>query len=95
MQNKKILFFCDNLSVVSIVNNQTSPDNNLMELVRHLVLTCLKNNIVFRAKHIPGVQNKISDAISRWQMDKFRQLAPHADKDPTPLPQEFLVFCQT
>ena len=37
--------------------------------------------------HIAGVNNSIADALSRFQMQKFHQLAPDADdNEPTPTP---------
>ena len=43
-------------------------------------------NIVFRAVHVCGASNKIADALSRFQFQKFHQLAPEADLDSTPVP---------
>ena len=33
-----------------------------------MVLICLTHNILFKAKHIPGVQNKLADSLSRLQV---------------------------
>ena len=49
-----------------------------MKLVRYFVLVCLRDNVAIKAKHIPGVQNNIADALSRSQMARFRHLAPSA-----------------
>jgi len=57
-----------------------------MRLVRFFVLQCLKLNIAFYAKHIPGSQNDIADALSRFQMGRFREVAPTADAEATPVP---------
>ena len=38
-----------------------------MDLLRHLTLLTLKNNIDMRAKHIPGQYNEIADSLSRFQ----------------------------
>ena len=69
LTNSKILFHCDNIAVVSIVNNQTSKDKLIMKLVRPLVLLLLQFNINFKAVHIAGVKNVLADAISRYQVD--------------------------
>lgn len=59
-----------------------------MVFVRKLVSICLHHNIVFKAKHIPGIRNKLADALSRLQVQTFRQLAPpHTDPVPTEIPQ--------
>ena len=54
LQNKKILFMSDNVSVVQIINKQTFKEKLIMRLIRRLVLSSLRYNIHFRAKHIPG-----------------------------------------
>ena len=36
-------------------------------------LTLLKHNILFRTRHIPGVDNTDADYISHFQVDQFRQ----------------------
>nr|XP_016847764.1 PREDICTED: uncharacterized protein LOC103278285 [Anolis carolinensis] len=39
-------------------------------------------------QYIPGVHNEVADALSRFQDDRFRSLAPEADLQPTIFPQE-------
>ena len=84
--NKRVLFWSDNQTVVSVVNAQTSKCPMIMFLVRQLVLICLRHNIRFRARYVPGERNNIADALSRFQASRFRQLAPGADHEATPLP---------
>lgn len=86
IKNKFINFHTDNLSLVSIINKQTSRDPLIMGLVRRLVITCLSYNINFRAKHIMGSKNVLADALSRQEIRKFRQKAPWADQIPTDVP---------
>ena len=57
-----------------------------MDLVRPLVLRCMELNTEIKAKHIKGIDNSIADAISRYNMQAFRNLAPHADPHPTLIP---------
>lgn len=92
LKNKKILFFCDNIAVVAILNASTTKDPVTMPLVRDFVLTCLTNNILLRAKHIPGRHNLIPDMLSRSQISKALQLAPWLDRAPTPIPNHFLPW---
>jgi hypothetical protein len=40
------------------------------------VLACLNFNILFRARHVPGVKNVLADSLSQLQVTKFKQLAP-------------------
>ena len=60
-----------------------------MCLVRILALRCLRLNILIKASHLPGCQNDICDALSRFQLSRFRELAPEADLTPCQVP-EFL-----
>lgn len=83
---KAIWLFTDNLSLVSIINNQTSRDPQIMALIRILVLNCLQHNIMVRATHIPGAQNVLADALSRSQVELFKTLLPSADRLPTTVP---------
>ena len=67
-----------------------------MPFLRPRVLSELQNKIQFRAKHVPGIDNKIADAVSRKQWESFRRLATNADKDPRPIPEPFqLLLLQT
>ena len=86
LASKRILFWCDNQAVVSIINKQTSKCPLIMPLVRLLVLRCLEFNILFKAKYVPGLENGIADSLSRFQLDRFRLLAPFADPTMTVLP---------
>lgn len=88
--NKRILFFCDNESVVNIVNSKQSRIPRVMDLVRHLTLLTLKHNLYVKVRHIEGKRNEIADSISRFQMARFRQLAPYADPIPFPVSQALL-----
>ena len=61
-----------------------------MDLVRHLTLLTLRFNFCIRAEHIEGKRNDIAASLSRFQMDRFRELAPHANRDPCLVPSELL-----
>ena len=76
MRNQRIIFFTDNAALVDIINKTSSRDATIMVFVRRLVLTCLKYNILFRARHVPGIHNELADSLSRLQVSKFKQLAP-------------------
>ena len=87
MQNRCILFFTDNEALVHVINKQSCRDKRLMSFVRKLVSVCLRNNIVFRAKHVPGSRNCLADALSRLQITTFHRLAPSSmDPLPTEIP---------
>ena len=68
------------------VNKQTSKPPEVMTLFRKLVLNTLLLNITLKAHYINTKSNAFADSISRCQWHRFRNLAPQADSDPTPLP---------
>lgn len=57
-----------------------------MHLVRRFVISCMKYNLLIQAVHVPGRLNQLPDTLSRFQIAKFRSLAPWMDKQPTPVP---------
>ena len=87
MQNRCILFLTDNEALVYVINKQSCKDKNLMFFVRKLVLVCLQNNILFKAKHVRGVYNTLADSLSRLQVETFKRLAPvYMEREPTDIP---------
>ena len=87
MKNRRVLFFTDNEALVHVINRQSCRDRDLMFFVRELVLVCLRHNVHFKAKHTPGLHNKLADSLSRLQLQTFRQLAPaHMHPFPTEIP---------
>ena len=86
LTGKKVVFRSDNQGVVAIISKQTSPCPDITRLVRHFVLLCMEWNISFRSLHIPGVENEIADALSRFQDSRFRKLAPDADPSGVEIP---------
>ena len=86
-KNQSICFMTDNEALVHIINKQTSRDPRVMTLLRKLVLCCLRLNVHFTARHVPGRENVLADKLSRSQVDSFKVAAPWADQTPTPLPQ--------
>lgn len=88
--NKRVMFHTDNKALVSILNKKTSKSKRVMGLIRPFVLHTMLNNMQFKAAHIEGRLNTVSDAISRKQWQRFRTLAPEADAEMTRVPREFL-----
>lgn len=85
---RRIIFHCDNMATVHILNKGRSPCKSIMKLMRKLVITAIINNFSYRAVFLPGRTNSIADALSRFQLERFRQLAPQAAATPCPLPVE-------
>ncbi len=86
LRNKKIVFHCDNMAVVHILNTMTSKSETVMFLVRRLAILCFHSNMVLKAVHVAGYNNGICDALSRLQLSKFRERAPAADPEPCSVP---------
>ena len=83
---KRVEFCSDNTAVVEVLRSGTSRDSNLMVLLRHLSLLAARHSFVFTARHIPGKSNAIADAISRFEFQRFHQLAPYASPTATSVP---------
>ena len=90
MSNQCVSLFTGNAALVDIINRQTSKHPMIMILVRDLVLTSLSHNILFRAYHVPGVDNTRADLISRLQIVEFRKAFLDADPEPTHVPETLL-----
>ena len=90
--NQKITLFCDNQSVVHMINNNSSKCKNCMVLIRFLVLLSLKHNVKITASHVRGEANKFADFLSRGKYKQFRQLAREEGRSfermNTPVPQQ-------
>ena len=80
---RKLLVHCDNASVVSVMASGTARDPFVMHLVRDIFFTAAKGQFIIFVQHIFGVDNGLADSLSRLQEDRFRKLAPSADKQPT------------
>lgn len=77
--NRSVLFYTDNEALVFVLNKQSSKNSQIMKLIRFLVLKALKYNILFRAKHIRGVDNIMADCLSRLDLQGFRRRATQLD----------------
>ena len=89
---KKIVFVCDNLSAVHILLHARSRCLAIMKLICTLTWTAATNNFHFTARHLSGDRNKTADSLSRLLLQRFRELAPGADKEPQicPPPEQLI-----
>lgn len=76
--NRHIHFSCDNQAVVSIIITKSSKIPCIMDLLRLITLLNLQHNFTLTAVHLAGLQNGVTDSLSHFQMDRFRELAPEA-----------------
>ena len=85
-----VSYFSLNAAVVDIVDKQTSRQIDIMVLLRDLVLSCQRHNILFQALHIPGLQNSSEDYLSRSQVVNFKNIFPEAEESPTQIPENLM-----
>ena len=91
-QNQSIIIFCDNESVVYMINSSSSKCKNCMVLIRLIVLKCLLHNVRLTAAHVQGVLNKSADLLSRLKYKEFKRYSKQQGKNfnnhPDELPPE-------
>lgn len=74
---RRVLFACDNLTAVHIINAGSSRNDALASCLRRIAMLASLYDFDFRAVHIPGSANVLADALSR------SILAPSSDAWPT------------
>lgn len=91
---KRIIIHTDNQPITDVWQAGTSKSPQLMVLVRAIFFEAANHQFSLSLKHIPGVQNTIADYISRFQVQKFKALAPDTDTSPTTLPTRVIQLLQ-
>ena len=89
--HRHIMFQVDNESVVHILNSRTSPDPNIMHLLRCLLKVEACFSFTFAAIHVPGKNNGIADALSRFNFQAFHSQVPQAKMFPILIPLQLLA----
>ena len=84
--NSRIVLFCDNQSVLVMVNNTSSRCRQCMVLIRILVLHSLQVNTRVFAKYINTKSNTRSDWLSHGKISQYLNTFAHDDK-PTEVPE--------
>ena len=74
-KNSRIALFCDNESVVHMLNNQSSKCRNCMVLIRMITLQYLTSNVRLYAKHVRTHLNGRADALSRGKIQVFHNIS--------------------
>lgn len=75
---KNMLVFCDNEATVNIINKGRSSVLFINRFIRRLTWISVMNNFTIKATHVPGLDNKIADSLSRFNFQEFRRLCPGA-----------------
>ena len=79
MKGKKVMYFCDNMAVVHILQSGVSKDAHLMDLVRELFYIAAKHGFEWSAKYLTTDSNGIADSLSRLDLARFQLLAPRME----------------
>ena len=72
LRNQRIILFCDNQAVVTMINNTTAKCQNCMILIRMLILRSLWNNTRIFCRWVAGRDNTRSDLLSRQKIQQFK-----------------------
>ena len=76
MMNRRVTIFCDNKSVVHMVNNLASTCIQCRKLIRILTIDGIRSNHHLSVQPVRTENNGMVDTISRLNWTKFWKLAP-------------------
>jgi hypothetical protein len=66
---------------------------NSKKAIDKVLLMCAATyNFAIYSEHLPGKLNFLADSLSRFQIEKFRQLAPDSEATATPCPEYLRCF---
>ena len=91
-KNRRIVLFCDNESVVHMINQSSSSCRNCMVLIRLLTAESIYRNVRIYAKHVRTKLNGKADALSRLDFKRFWNIAENMNCEPSSLPEEIWPF---
>ena len=90
-RNQRVILFCDNKSVVDMINVTSTSCKNCTVLIRIIVLKGLMENVRVFARHVEGAKNVLADSLSRNKLalfwEKCEEKGKLMDKEPTPVPE--------
>ncbi len=64
----KVQIFCDNEASVKVINSGKTTDMFMASCLRELWLEVSRFKFELRAIHLPGVDNRVADWLSRWEV---------------------------
>ena len=87
---KRLVVNCDNEASVTVLNTGRSRDPFLQACLRELAFVTARFEVEIRGNHVPGVTNRIPDALSRWDLDPKFLLEFHRLVGPEPVHDTFV-----
>ena len=96
-KGQKIRIYCDNQSVVDVINSSKTKDAFMATCLRELWLVVSLNEFELRAVHLPGEDNRVADWLSRWHLgtkyqDAFNAFAAGSVYEDILIYEEFFKF---
>ena len=91
-RNLRILVLCDNEATVKLLNKGYTSCEPAATMLRKIVFQCMTHNFKLTAQHIPGVDNSVADALSRFKFEYFFKLRPSAEPNMTAVPDDMHSF---
>ena len=92
--SRRVECLCDNVSVVAVLSPGTSREEYLMILLRYLALLAVRHSFSFTASSVRGKADPVADALSPFQFQRFRLLAPPAERSWTRISPGLLTALQ-
>ena len=86
--NKKVLIYSDNKTIVDIWFSGSTPNVQLMSIIRYLFYFLAKHDIEVTLQHVFGYNNTAADLLSRLQVQDFAARYPLAEKQMSPIPTD-------
>lgn len=77
VRDAHVLILSDNTQVVNNINLGKSSNTSCMCLLREIFWLCAFFNIHVTAKHVPGIDNNIADALSRITNEGLSSYVDH------------------
>ncbi len=73
-KGERLVVHCDNLVSVNVINSDRSRDEFPQSCLRELCYISAIHQFEIRGVHIAGIDNRISDTLSRWDLgNRFQQ----------------------
>ena len=70
----RIAIRCDNETSVTVMNTSRAYNSFLLGCLRELEFVAAKWEFEMKAVHIPGVENRIPDALCHWELGEEHRL---------------------